>query len=161
MSGVDPNESHVGRRQPASGVLETPDGRTILFCTVCTKDRAAWLTDEAVANTLSNLWRQEARDWIVGRWLLMPDHAHFFCTPSREGCHSVERWTEFWKDRLAKSLHLGPGRWQRGLFHRRIRSEEHYVEKREYLRQNPVRAGLVGQPDEWPWQGEIERIDWR
>lgn len=161
MSGPDTIDSHDGRCQPASGVLETSDGRTILFCTVCTKDRVAWLTDESVARALSGLWRGEARDWIVGKWLLMPDHAHFFCTPSLEGRHSVERWTEFWKDRLTRSLLPGRGRWQRGLFHHRIRSEEQYLEKWEYVRQNPVRAGLVTQPEEWRWQGEIERIEWR
>ncbi len=90
----------------------------------------------------------------------MPDHVHFFCTPSLNGRHSVERWTEFWKDMLSKKLRLGPGRWQRGLFHHRIRSAEHYLEKLDYVRQNPVRAGLVEDPANWPWQGEIERITW-
>ena len=92
--------------------------------------------------------------------MLMPDHAHFFCTPSVDGKHSVERWVEYWKDVLAKRLGHGPGRWQRGAFHHRIRSAEQYVEKREYLRQNPVRAGLAAQPEDWPWQGELAAISW-
>ncbi len=39
------------------------------------------------------------------------------------------------------------------------RHSESYAEKWEYLRQNPVRAGLVKDPDEWPWQGEIVRLE--
>jgi hypothetical protein len=109
MTPLAANDSHHGRRQPACGVLATADGRTILFCTACTKNRAAWLTD----------------------------------------------------GKVAKSLGIGPGKWQRCLCHHRIRTEEQYAEKREYLRQNPVRAGLVSPPDEWPWQGEIEPIEWR
>ena len=90
----------------------------------------------------------------------MPDHVHFFCTPSVEGRHSIERWCAFWKDLLAKRLTLGPGRWQRDVFHHRIRNVEQYLEKLDYVRQNPVRAGLVQNADDWQWQGEVERITW-
>ena len=160
MTATFKDDLPCGREHPARGVLETPDGRTILFCTVCSKDRAAWLANAEVATALTAIWRDHARSWITGRWLLMPDHLHFFCTPSLNGRHSVERWTEYWKDALAKKLHIGSGRWQRGLFHHRIRSVEHYLEKWNYMRQNPVRAGLVEDPANWLWQGEIERITW-
>jgi len=160
MTDSTNDDPSCGREHPARGVLETPDGRTILFCTVCTKDRATWLANAEVAAEISSIWQRDARSWITGRWLLMPDHVHFFCTPSRDGRHSVERWTEYWKDALAKKLQRGPGQWQRGLFHHRIRSPEQYVEKLDYLRQNPVRAGLVTDPAAWPWQGEIEHITW-
>lgn len=149
-----------GRQTPAGGVLETPDGRTILVCTVCTKDRREFPCRAALAETLITTWHEKARSWIVGRWLLMPDHVHFFCTPSVECRHSIERWAEFWKDQLSKQLGLGAGFWQRGLFHHRIRSAENYMEKLTYLSQNPVRAGLVTLPEDWPWQGEMERITW-
>jgi len=149
-----------GREHPDRGVQETPDGRIILFCTVCTTDRGAWLANAEAAAALTDTWRSEARAWSTGRWLLMPDHVHFFCTPSAEGRHSVERWCAFWKDLLAKRLRLGPGRWQRDVFHHRIRSVEQYLEKLDYVRQNPVRAGLVQNADGWLWQGEIERITW-
>src|SRR4030095_9854688 len=42
-----------------------------------------------------------------------------------------------------------------------IRHGESYSEKWEYVRQNPVRAGLVHQADDWPWQGEIVRLEAR
>ena len=40
-----------------------------------------------------------------------------------------------------------------------IRHGESYAQKWEYVRQNPVRAGLVHLADEWPWQGEIVRLE--
>lgn len=45
------------------------------------------------------------------------------------------------------------------IFDHLIRHGESYSEKWEYVRQNPVRAGLVGTPEDWPWQGEIMAID--
>ena len=160
MTPPSPSDLPCGREHPARGVLETSDGRTILFCTACSKDREAWLDNTEVAEALADIWRTDASAWITGRWLLMPDHVHFFCTPSVNGRHSVERWAEFWKDTLAKRLRIGPGKWQRGLFHHRVRSVEHYIEKLDYVQQNPVRAGLVDDSANWPWQGEIERITW-
>jgi len=32
-------------------------------------------------------------------------------------------------------------------------------QKWNYVRENPVRAGLVAQPEDWPYAGEIVRID--
>lgn len=43
-------------------------------------------------------------------------------------------------------------RWQEGCFDRLLRSDESLSDKWEYLRQNPVRAGLVSTPEEWPYQ---------
>ncbi len=32
--------------------------------------------------------------------------------------------------------------------------------KWEYIRHNPVRAGLVNDPDDWPYQGEMHVLRW-
>jgi hypothetical protein len=39
-----------------------------------------------------------------------------------------------------------------------LRSVESYSQKWDYVKENPVRAGLVKTSDEWPWQGEIESL---
>ena len=49
--------------------------------------------------------------------------------------------------------------WQPGFFDHLMRSSESYTEKWNYVRQNPVRAGLVNNPDHWEFQGEITVID--
>jgi hypothetical protein len=43
-------------------------------------------------------------------------------------------------------------KWQEGCFDRLLRSDESLSDKWEYLRQNPVRAGLVANPEDWPFQ---------
>jgi hypothetical protein len=47
----------------------------------------------------------------------------------------------------------------KGFFDHVIRHSESYLEKWEYVRQNPVRAGLVNDPNEWSWQGEIASLE--
>jgi len=38
---------------------------------------------------------------------------------------------------------------------------ESYSEKWNYVRENPVRAGLVNTADEWKFMGEIFRLEYR
>ena len=45
--------------------------------------------------------------------------------------------------------------WQKEFFDHLIRSGESYSEKWEYVRQNPYRAGLVTDADDWPFRGHI------
>ncbi len=79
--------------------------------------------------------------------LAMPDHFHaLWMFP---GERSMEQVVAGFKRWLAR--HAGI-RWQRGFFDHRIRGWESAVEKAGYIRLNPVRAGLVKQQQDWPYQ---------
>ena len=41
-----------------------------------------------------------------------------------------------------------------------MRSGERYGARWEDVRQNPVRAGLAANAEDWPFQGEIEVLRW-
>ena len=45
-------------------------------------------------------------------------------------------------------------------FHHRLRRDESYSEKWDYVRMNPVRAGLIADPDRWPYQGILNELPW-
>jgi len=45
--------------------------------------------------------------------------------------------------------------WQEGFFDHVLRNGESYAQKWNYVRVNPVRAGVSRTPEEWPYQGEI------
>jgi hypothetical protein len=45
--------------------------------------------------------------------------------------------------------------WQEGFFDHVLRSSESDAQKWEYVHLNPVRAGLVADAEEWPYQGEV------
>jgi len=49
--------------------------------------------------------------------------------------------------------------WQPRFFDHLLRNDESYAQKWEYVRENPVRAGLVHCSEDWPYQGEIVHID--
>ncbi|MBX7211856.1 MAG: hypothetical protein K1X78_26355 [Verrucomicrobiaceae bacterium] len=142
-SSASEDDRPVGRRTPAKGVLPTYDGATTLWCTVCTEDRAGWCATDEVMSLLHDIWQNVATAWLVGDYLLMPDHVHFFCSPAEGKYFEVERWTLFWKDRFSKRCGDPEWPWQRGVFHHRLRSEGEYSEKMTYMRNNPVRKALV------------------
>ena len=61
-----------------------------------------------------------------------------------------------WKRFLATKLNI---EWQRDFFDHRLRKAESYREKADYIRANPVRAGLVKAPQDWPyfWQADPQQ----
>jgi REP element-mobilizing transposase RayT len=96
----------------------------------------------------------------VGRYVLLPDHAHFF-TAFTPDSPSLSWWMKSWKNALSKTLRRNGApapHWQKGFFDHVTRSEESYEQKWLYVRQNPVRAGLVKRWDEWKFQGQIYQL---
>ncbi len=95
----------------------------------------------------------------VGRYVIMPDHVHFFV----QGNQSFEltKWVNGLKRTISVALGATSDRplWQPGFFDHLLRNDESYAQKWDYIRENPMRAGLVQSVDEWPYQGEIVLID--
>lgn len=101
----------------------------------------------------------EAGAWTVGRYVLMPDHLHLFCSPTNTDI-TLDAWIRYWKSRFRRQVSNPEWRWQPHHWDTRLRRGENYSEKWEYVRQNPVRAGLIGDPEAWPYQGECHVLRW-
>ena len=82
----------------------------------------------------------------------MPDHLHGII--SFNPLIGMRKTVSDWKRYCAR--HLGV-RWQRDFFDHRLRRAEGYIEKAHYIRMNPVRAGLVERPEDWPFVWENRR----
>ena len=139
---------------------EVFDGYSIYFITACTHDRRALLNNELIHAALRSFCeRARERDVLVGRYVLMPDHAHFFVTLPND--YDLSTWMKSLKNSLSKNFrengHMAP-HWQKTFFDHLVRSEASYEDKWLYVRQNPVRAGLVADASEWPYQGELNRV---
>jgi putative transposase len=96
----------------------------------------------------------------LGRYVLMPDHVHLFVSLSRQA-PSLSVWKKSLKNAISKVLRLATisaPHWEKGFFDRVIRSDESYDQKWEYVRQNPVRAGLVRSAEDYPYAGELFQI---
>ena len=70
------------RKHPAHGVLIIPNRPTIVYLTVCTKDRQPWLATPEVHALLRLVWT-DAAAWLVGKYMIMPDHIHLFAAPDK------------------------------------------------------------------------------
>jgi putative transposase len=120
-----------------------------LFITLCHKRRGLHHFDDAEAWQALMAGANHAKN--VGRWrpmlfLAMPDHLHVIAKISRQS--DITRTLGELKRDISHRLST---QWQKGSFDHRIRSYEHYLEKRDYILMNPVRAGLILKPSEWPY----------
>jgi REP element-mobilizing transposase RayT len=93
----------------------------------------------------------------------MPDHVHFFAVPCRDDAKSLSQFMasrKRWTKRHIRAERDATFEWQPEFFDHLLRSGESYEEKWEYVRANPVRAGLAKTPEEWPFQGELNVLEW-
>ena len=90
---------------------------------------------------------------------LMPNHFHLLLTPT--GIR-LERALQFIKGgfsyRVKKELGLNIAVWERGYVDHRIRDGNDYRRHVEYVRQNPVQAGIAVQPQDYAYSSACNRF---
>ena len=104
----------------------------------------------------------ENRGAFIRAYVLMPNHIHLFVALDRET--RLAAWVKSLKNSLSKTLrglNVPAPHWQKGFFDHVLRSADSYAQKWEYVRDNPVRAGLVGTWREWPFSGEVHPLEYR
>lgn len=133
----------------------------LFFVTTCTihhkKIREIEATHQAFQKYIDRAFREFGI--AVGRYVIMPDHIHLFV---RGGSNfNLAQWMNGLKRSISVALGASKERplWQPGFFDHVLRNDESYGQKWHYVRENPVRAGLVSQWDQWPYQGEFVVID--
>jgi putative transposase len=131
----------------------------LYFVTLCANHRGKLPAKEKIHTALVRYGRSGIeRGVALGRDVIIPDHIHLFV--GGEDDFDLGLWIRGLKRVVAAAVSGGRSSlWQRGFFDHVIRNSESYSEKWEYVRDNPVRAGLVTSPDEWPFQGEVAVID--
>jgi REP element-mobilizing transposase RayT len=132
-------------------------GYSIFFITFCTHKQQTLLANSSVHDSFRRFSiSAEERNTLVGRYVIMPDHIHFFVHFG--DAMQISIWMKSLKNSLSKTLRsLGDPapHWQKGYFDHLVRSEQSYEEKWIYVEQNPVRKELVGEAYLWPYQGEV------
>ena len=132
----------------------------VYFVTLVSHSRTAKFDDERVARAtidcLRNLRLQLSFNVYI--YCLMPDHFHALIAPGNSGktlgaiCGSFKSLStrKYWNWHSGKL-------WQRQFFDHVVRNQHDFEESLAYIRMNPVRKGLVSEPDEWPY---TERLDY-
>ena len=161
------------RRHPAHGVLAASRTPTIVFLTVCTRGRKPWLATREVHELLRAVWG-DAKAWLVFIFTC-------FVRPTKKARREprppggplrsagalatqvlspLDNWVRFWKSQFSKRDQNPQRRWQVDHWDTRLRRGDSYDGKWEYVRNNPVRAGLVVRPEDWPFGGELHDLRW-
>jgi REP-associated tyrosine transposase len=109
------------------------------------------LTDGPLAQALldSAKFHEAGQRWFITLFLLMPDHLHALL--SFPGNRSMSRIVGDWKHFQTREHGIV---WQAGYFDHRLRDDERGAQlsaKSNYIRQNPVAAGLCTRSEQWPW----------
>ena len=122
---------------------------SIYFITICAERKG---DDQLCKNGAADLildsidFNAKRGLWWPHLVLVMPDHLHgLFSFAADPG---MKKALSDWKHYISRQGKFG---WQRDFFEHRLRNDESFVEKAAYIRQNPVRAGLVDQADAWPY----------
>jgi REP element-mobilizing transposase RayT len=82
---------------------------------------------------------------------LMPDHLHLIVAPGEVDILRFLNTFKSWTTRTAWGSGNSHALWQPGMWDRTIRDEGDFTATLEYVVRNPVVAGLVEHPADWPW----------
>ena len=138
------------RRPLPHGIPSWVEDGALYFITInCQPRKTNQLADDANAKAIFEAFAHYEKSgcWHIRFALLMPDHLHALISFNTRG-ETMSGIIQNFKRYLAKSRGL---RWQRNYFDHRIRNQDALAEKSNYIAHNPVRAGLVKSPDEWPF----------
>src|SRR5215213_486713 len=80
----------------------------------------------------------------------MPDHVHVLAAPTEDREAKLGNLSAALKRWIRQEL-KATWQWQPGSFDRLLRSTESLTDKWLYIRENPVRAGLVERSEDWPY----------
>jgi REP element-mobilizing transposase RayT len=117
------------------------------------------LRNPAIAEMMQqSLLSFDARRYGLLAWVVMPNHVHALLEPLNGW--TIAKVVGSWKKFTASKIYdhhqrtgEGPSSpiWHREYWDRYIRNQKHFEQAIEYIHQNPVKAGLVATPEDWPW----------
>jgi REP element-mobilizing transposase RayT len=96
---------------------------------------------------------RDQRHYRLHAYVVMPNHVHLLITPLMEVSkvtQSLKRFTGLEGNRILRLI--GPF-WQRESYDRLVRDDVEFGKIVNYIQNNPVKAGLVSSPEEFPWAG--------
>jgi putative transposase len=136
----------------------------IYYVTTCTEARREILASDSIHKTFVGFATEgPGHGAWAGAYVLMPDRLHAFVAIDDQKIQ-LAAWMKSVKNSLSKTLRLNgiaAPHWQKDFFDHVLRSEESYEEKWHYVRENPVRAELVKNWEDWPYRGEIFDLEFR
>jgi putative transposase len=129
-------------------------GRRAYFLTLCTRDRIPYFRSRHIACWLLESLQQIAtqQSFALRAYCLMPDHLHVLLQGNSSSSDLLcfvktfkHKTTFHFRAKTGKTL------WQLSFFDHILRTAENLSKTAEYILLNPVRAGLVQRPNDYPY----------
>ena len=137
-------------------------GKKIYFITVCAEERRPIFLDGNRANiSIEALKRiSQSMHFLVHAFCIMPDHVHFL-VDAKNASSNLIRFVAQWKQLTGYLFrHELPRRfWQRRFYDHVLRKAEQSDSVAWYIWMNPVRKGMVTEPQQYPFSGSFT-VDW-
>ena len=128
--------------------------RTFFVTAICYQRQPVFRHLERAALMLDVLQQNRAQGrFLLHEFVVMPDHLHLLLTPAPDV--SLEKAVQFIKGgfsfRVKNELGYRWEVWQQSFTEHRVKDAADYAHHRDYICMNPVRAGLVVAPEEYPY----------
>jgi putative transposase len=121
-----------------------------------------WLNDPRVAETIVSALQaaHEQNLFTLHAYVLMANHVHILLEPNA----TTAKITEVIQSGTARQANRILGRtgarfWQDESFDYSVRNPDAERQIRTYIEHDPVTAGLVKNPQDWPWSSASRPID--
>ena len=136
-------------RPPRIPVWLPLDQTITYFITICVRGRRPVLNNPDVFGAILKFCDLH-KDWQTLAAVVMPDHFHALVRPVTSRDATVTQYSAGLK-RVVRHETNATWKWQDGVFDRLLRRDESAESKWIYMRENPVRAGLVRRWEDWPY----------
>ena len=127
------------------------------FLTICCRDKAPLFETSGARDVMRQALLETAtiHSVEIATYTILPNHTHLICSAGRKGLIAFVRDFKLRATTEFRRRYGHPSPWQKSFFDHKIRSEESFQQKCDYVLLNPVRRGLAAKPEEYPWSGSF------
>ena len=123
------------------------------FITCSCYQRRALLNTPERRNLFLDVLEQVRRRYeiVVVGYVVMPEHFHLLWTEPELGSGSSAM--QALKQAVSRKIerHTNEPFWQRRFYDFNVWTEAKRIEKLRYMHRNPVKRGLISEPEDWAW----------
>lgn len=120
-----------------------------------------WLKDIRIAKTVVNSFShgvEQLRLYTLAAYVVMSNHVHLLVWPKTELSVITKSLKGFTAREANRTLdRTGQTFWQDESFDHVVRNEDEFYRIKRYIERNPVKAGLVKRPEDWPWSSAAKK----
>src|SRR6266704_4451426 len=128
-------------------------GYSVYFITASNAKRLPLFRKEPMARLFVEVLfhYREHKNYLLHEFVLMPDHFHLLISPTLSLGRSLQLIKGGFSYRAKRELAFAGEIWERSFYDRRVREAEDYYNFKQYIRQNPIKQGLVAALADYPY----------